>query len=180
MTTEATANQENQIDRLSAMMSRTVEVDPEALKLEHTIDSYEKTLRAATPGSPEEKVISETLESLARQLAEYRESVADDPPPPLITIGYIRAEDLTELDLMEEAAISLDDAMARRRAMVEIDRHAVTLGVRGHAGMLWDGEIVEFEVVKNIVDYYERRRWLRPLRWAIYRMNTLTEKKSVS
>jgi hypothetical protein len=178
------------LEILSTKLSRTVEVDPEQLKIEHLIDSYGKTLLAAKPGSEDESVIKDSIGMLEQQLEKYK---AESKGAPTVFIGYIPADKITDLDLLEEEAISLPSSIDRRRAMSVLDRVAVRLGVKGHKGIEWDGDKIGFESIENeteggittevagpILDYYERRRWLRPLRWAIYRMNTLAEKKSKS
>lgn len=177
------------LDTLSTQMNRTVEVDPEQLKFEHRIDSYEKTRRSTKDESDEQKAIDTIVESLTNQLDRYTAAVNGNVPK--VKIGYILPEQLTELELLEERAQTMPDDMARRRALTEIDRLAVKWGVVGHSNCSFEDVEIKFERLQydwqgievegtadHCVAYYERRRWLRPLRWAIYRMNTLTEKKS--
>ncbi len=179
------------IDQLFTKMNRTVEVDPAQLKIEHTINSYEKIVNSAKPESDKGKVIANTLVDLGEKLEAYKASIKNEVPT--VTIGYMTAEQITELDLLEEKAIGIKDEMERARALVTVDRLAVKWGIRNHKRCEWEGdpipcthEMVEWNgqeikvIPDQIVAYYERRRWLRPLRWAIYKMNTLTEKKSAS
>lgn len=181
---------------LTPSLERTIEIDPIRNEIEFDLDVYRKVFAGAVEGTDDYKMQKKLVEAKQKQLDEYQ-SNGDGPR---ITIGYMPAEMITELDILEdESRTHPRNSAARARAVAELDRLAAKWGIKGHHNCKLDGAEVPFDVDDNkagegispgepgaltqklagpgAVGYYERRRWLRSLRWRIWRYNTLQEEK---
>lgn len=176
---------------LTQIFEKTIEVDPRQLVRKFELDTARKVLEQTHKNIEGDKSIKEVfatelLTEAKRQVAEKEKALGEYQPKEKarITIGYISDDVLIEYDLREQTALSLEiGSLKRNEAFHQLDRLLVRHGVKDHKGIAFKGVEVPFSQDKagsassEIIGIYSRAKWLRSLRWEIYRYNTLAEEK---
>lgn len=121
----------------------------------------------------------------ANELRDFDEGVQlPEAEEPCITIGFVPESEIIKYDVGEQHALGLSsNSRERNQTFVDLDHELVKAGVRGHSGvMVGDVELPfgtdeQGQAADGVLGFYYRLKWLRALRWKIYRMNTLTDQK---
>ncbi len=103
---------------------------------------------------------------------------------PSIFIGFVPESEIISYDVGEQSALGLgSNSREKNQALVDLDHQLVKAGVRGHSGVFIGDVELPFgtddkgQAADEVIGFYYRLKWLRALRWKLYRMNTLTEEK---
>jgi len=182
---------------ISQIFEKTQEVDPRRLVREYELDSLRRVLQNSEKNAelmkgkkpPAGEVSPEELRvEAASQVAECEEALEEYDGmtgiPATITIGYIPEAVLTDYDLADQGMMSMEiGSREQAEALRELDKMLVKAGVKGHNGVMFKGVEVPYSECPMglpsdaVLEVYSRAKWLRALRWAVYRHNSLAEEK---